>query len=419
LFAYLSVFSGSFTLEVVEVMFSRDVVEKPLHQLIALLLDKSLLKLAPQSGMQGETRYTMLATIQEYARERLQDMGRETEICNLHLTYFLDVAHQAGLEMRGPNQVECLHRLAALRGNLSSALEWAIKTRQTAIALQMVSDLSWFWSMRSEFSEGRLWLEKTAKMPDAPRYPQLYSYALEQLALHAWQQSGSNEARPFVEQALSAARAHDDKWNIAWALSILGHFLVEKSDFSGAQTAFDESNALFQEVHDVWGYAYVVLGLAQTAYIQGDQPTSLPMYEQALSAFRELGDKFFEMVVLRVLGTAQIRQGNLVRGVPALQEALLIAQQLDSKQEIAWALINIGDAATAHGDSVRAVRLYLAAKYIFDSIGVWRQDHEAELEEKLALCRAALSETEFAEAEAQGRAMTMEQAIEMALRTTN
>ena len=83
------------------------------------------------------------------------------------------------------------------------------------------------------------------------------------------------------------------------------------------------------------------------------------------------------------------------------------------------ACINIGDAATAQGDSVRAVRLYLAAKYIFDSIGVWRQDHEAELEEKLALSRAALSETDFAEAEAQGRAMTMEQAIEMALRTTN
>jgi predicted ATPase/transcriptional regulator with XRE-family HTH domain len=416
LFAYLSVFSGGFTLAAAEAMFSQSFTGKSLSNLVASLLDKSLLQQALEHEARLETRYMLLVTIRQFAWERLHELGEATEIRNLHLTYFLDVAHKAGMEMRGPNQVECSHRLTALRDNLSSALEWAIETGQTEIGLQMVSYLSWFWNKRSEFSEGRLWLEKAVKMPDAPQYPQLYSYALEQLALHTWQQSGSNEARPFVEQALSTARAHEDKWNIAWALSILGHFLIEKSDFSGAQTAFDESSALFQEVHDKWGYAYVVLGLAQSAYIQGDQPTSLPMYEEALSAFRELGDKFFENVVLRVMGTAQVRQGNLVRGVPALQEALIIAQQLDSKQEIAWALINIGDAATAQGDSVGAVRLYLAAKYIFDSIGIWRQDHEAELEEKLALCRVALSETGFVEAEAQGRAMATEQAIECALK---
>src|SRR6185503_12191144 len=47
LFVYLSVFSGGFTLEAVEAMFSRRMTEKSLPNLIALLLDKSLLKFAP------------------------------------------------------------------------------------------------------------------------------------------------------------------------------------------------------------------------------------------------------------------------------------------------------------------------------------------------------------------------------------
>jgi predicted ATPase/transcriptional regulator with XRE-family HTH domain len=418
LFAYLSVFSGGFTLDAAEAMFSQSLTGKSISALVASLLDKSLLQRAVEHEARLETRYRMLVTIQQFAWERLLELGEATEIRNLHLIYFLDAAHKASMEMRGSNQVEFLHRLAAMRDNLSSALEWAIKTGQTEIALQMVSNLSWFWNMRSEFSEGRLWLQKVVKLPDAPHYPKLYSYTLAQLALHAWLQSGSNEAIPFVEQALSTARAHDDPWNIAWALSILGHVLVGKSDFSGAQTAFDESKVLFQEVHDKWGYAYVVIGLAQIAYIQGDLASSLALHEEGLAAYRQLGDKFFENVMLRVMGTIQVRQGNITRGVPALQEALLIAQQLDSKQEIAWAIINIGDAASAKGNAVRAVHLYLAARNILDSIGLWRQGNEAELEEKLALCRAALSETEFVKAEAQGRTMTTEQAIECTLKVS-
>jgi predicted ATPase/transcriptional regulator with XRE-family HTH domain len=418
LFAYLSVFSGGFTLEVLEAMFSRNAAEKPMYQLISLLLDKSLLKLAPTSGVQGEARYAMLATIQEYAREHLKEMGKEAEIRNLHLAYFFEAAHQGDVDMRGPRQVACLHRLAVMRDDLSSALEWAIETGQTETALQMAGSLSWFWNMRSEFSEGRLWLEKVVNLPDAPRHPRLYSNTLAHLALHTWLQSGSNDARPLVEQALSTARAHDNQWNIAWALSILGHVLVDKSDFSGAQSAFEESKALFREVHDRWGYAYILLGQAQIAYIQGDLAGSFALHEEALAAYRQLGDRFFENAVLRLMGTVQVRQGNTTRGLPDLQEALLIAQQLDSKQEIAWVLIAIGDAARTDGNAVRAVHLYLASRNILDSIGVWGQHNEAELEEKLALCRTALSETGFVEAHAQGRAMTMEQAIESSLKTS-
>lgn len=81
LFAYLSVFSGGFTLEIVEAIFSRIITEKSLANLIALLLDKSLLKFASRSEKSGEARYTMLVTIQEFARERLKEMGEETAIC--------------------------------------------------------------------------------------------------------------------------------------------------------------------------------------------------------------------------------------------------------------------------------------------------------------------------------------------------
>ena len=61
------------------------------------------------------------------------------------------------------------------------------------------------------------------------------------------------------------------------------------------------------------------------------------------------------------------------------------------------------------------MRLYLAARIIYESIGAWQKSEDTKFENLLAPCRAALHEAAFADAVEQGRAMTMEQAIEYAL----
>ena len=357
----------------------------------------------------------MLVTIQNFAQNCLLDMGQEQEAHKKHVAYFLDLTRQADHKIRGPRQVEWLRRLGSMRDNLRSALDWAIETRQTEIALEMASHLSWFWSMRSEFSEGRQWLGSVVGLPDSSRYAKFYPYALAQLALHTWLQNGPKKGRQFVDQALSVARLGEDKENIAWALNVFGLVLAQERDFTTAQSALEESRALFQEVGDSWGYAFSIGGLAMSAYIQDDLETSLTRHEEELMAYRQLGDMFFENVALRFIGMIHIRKGNLSRGAAALREALVIAQQLDSKQEIALALSFLGDVFQAQGDSVRAVHLYQASKNTLDSIGAWRQDGEGELEEKLASCRVALDKSMFANAVEHGSVMTMEQAIQLAL----
>ncbi len=415
LFAYLSVFSGEFTLEAVDTIFSEMFGGTSVSSLVTMLLDKSLLQRLPNHEAHGEIRFHMLTTIQHFAHMYLQKMGKEAGARNKHLAYFLGLAEQAAKEIRGPNQVEWLQRLTATRDNLRTALEWAIVTKQTEVALQMAGDLSWFWFGRSDLSEGRQWLGKVVNLPDAAHYPKLYAYALAQLTQETWLQSGSKEARPLVEQALSAAHVSDDKWSLGWALLLLGLVLIQESNFIEAESTLEKSKALFGEVHDNWGYVDAILCLALGAYLQGDQAASLALHEESLTGFRQLGDKYFENVALRFIGIIQIRQGNLTRGVAALREALAIAQQLDSKYEIAAALGHIGDAAQAEGSPVRAVHLYWASREIFDSIGVWQQEDTAEFENDLAPCRAALGESEFVQAVEQGRAMSVEQAIKYAL----
>jgi len=404
----LSVFAGSWTLEAAEQVCVETGGDLDVLDLLTHLVDKSLV-------IMDGSRYHMLETTRQYAREKLLDSEEGKALRDQHFAYFLVLAEEGDKEMRGPNQIEWLHRLNAMRDNFRAALEWVIETQQTKAALQMARKLDWSWFVRGEHNEGRHWLGRVLALPDMPEYPESYAEALTQLAHHTWLIIGPKEARPSVERALAIARAHDDKPNTAKALAVLGLVLTHEHNFAAARSMLEESRALFREVHDQWGYATAVICLALGYYLQDDRATALALHEQALELFREAGDRYFESVGLRFIGNLLVKQDNLRRGVAALREALILVQQLDGKWEIYALIWSFAEAAQSSGNPAHAVGLYLAAKNIAESIGAWRQEDDAELENNLVLCRAALGEPEFATALEQGRSMTMEQAIACAL----
>lgn len=411
LFAYLSVFSGAFTLDMAEKILSRPATGK-VSDLITSLLDKSLLQLVFDKD---KPRYTMLVTIQEFARERLREMGEEGEIKNRHLAYFLEFAERGDRELRGANSLEWLRQLGAMIDNLRVAMDWAMETRQTETALRLASRLDWFWFIRSNHNEGRQWLQRVLETPETISYPQAHAEALTQLAHHTWLQIGATEARPFAEQALSIARTHHDKHNIARASSVLGLVLADEKNFAEAQSALEEGQSLYQEVHDEWGYAHILTCLGHVWQVQGDLETAVSLREQALDLFRKLGDRYFESATLGFLGHVRATRGNLERGRAELRESLILAQQLDSRYEIAMNLWSFAKVSQTEGNHRRAVHLYWSAKNAYDSIGAWTKEYEIKFEEYLAFGRTALDELEFSDTVEQGRAMTVEQAIAYAL----
>lgn len=422
LFVYLSVFSGGFTMGDAEAIFAHTVTEKSVPELLALLLDKSLIRRVANES--SEERYEMLVTIQEYAREHLQQKGEEIEARNWHLAYFLDLAEKADKELYGHHQLEWLNRLSATRENLRAALDWAIETNQTKFALQIARKLDWFWMMRSDFVEGAQWLLRVLEMPDISSYPQVHAEVLARLEHHkhllgdyfAAQMEKGRETS-FAEQALSVARAHNDKHNSARALSMIGLNLMNKENFKEGQPVLQESGMLFQQAHDEWGYAYTVFLLGWGNFKQNDFTSALPIIEQAYAIFKKLGDRFFMCVSLRYIGITQIKLGDIQQGVEALRDSLTTAQQIDSKYEIAAAFYRLGQAAQYLGSPARTVSLFWAAKNAHDAIGmgVWTQGLDVEFEPVLERCRTVLGEASFVEAAELGRAMTMEQAIAYAL----
>ena len=413
LFSWLSVFSGGFTLEAAESIFSQAFTETTVSALIASLFDKSLVQRSFDSNAEG--RYAMLGTIQEFARQRLQATDVEAEIRNWHLAYFLDFAGQAEQALRGPAQPQWLNRLNSMHANLRVALDWAIETGQTESALEMARRLWWFWSKRSEFSEGRQWLKRVISLPDASLFPNLYAEVLTQLAHHTCLQFGAKEAKPFVEQAVAIARTAEDRQTLANALMVLGITLAYEEHFEVAQAALEESIALFEQMQDPWGTAVARMSLGYAAVNKDERATALPLMQAALLAFRDLGDQYFQSVCLYETGHLRAKQGEWEEGLAELRESLELSRELGSKYEIAAGLLRLAESEQYRGGSARAVRLYCAARNVYDSIGAWHPDEDLKLEKYLAACRDSLGASAFEEVLAEGRAMTLEQAIAYAL----
>jgi predicted ATPase/DNA-binding XRE family transcriptional regulator len=418
-FACLSAFSGGFTLEAAEAVIPTPPGVSP-AEVIASLVDKSLLQRLPGKAGSG-THYGLLATVRQYARERLREMGLESEIRDRHLNYYLAFATAGDEQLRGADQLVWLQRFASQRDNLRTALTWAIESGQTEPSLRLACRLHWFWFGRSDHTEGRQWLERVLSMPETNRHPELQAEALTQLAHHlfllvhrAWIQSEVVSLRTTVEQALSIARKHNDRHNTARALAMLGLVLIDEEAFDQLPAIMEECQALFDQSGNAWGRAHAVLVLAFAAYSRGDLAASLALNEQALAGFRQVGDRYFISVCLRYIGEIHTRQGSPAQGEPALREALKLSQELDGKYEIAMTLWHFAGAALRTGDPVRAVYLYCAGRSVFVSIGVWLPEDETKFEQLLAPCRDALGEAASAQARAEGEALSMAKAIALA-----
>ncbi|MCS7475987.1 BTAD domain-containing putative transcriptional regulator [Umezawaea endophytica] len=134
LLARLSVFVGGASADAVRWACTDD---DPLD-LLSALVDKSLVGVTEHDG---DVRYGLLATVREYAAEKLADDGTATR----HAEWFTSFAELAEPHVRGRSQALWLARLDRDRGNLDAALDHALAAGHADLALRMFAARLWPW----------------------------------------------------------------------------------------------------------------------------------------------------------------------------------------------------------------------------------------------------------------------------------
>ena len=154
LFARLGVFVGGWTCGTAEAVCG-DGLPMEVFDGLESLTDKSLIRQTDGTG--SESRFVMLETLREYAADKLSQTGELELLQDRHLACFAALGDQSEQELVGPDQVAWLDRLEVEFDNIRAALRRSLAKDREA-GLQLVTDLSRFWRVRGNYSDGSQWL---------------------------------------------------------------------------------------------------------------------------------------------------------------------------------------------------------------------------------------------------------------------
>ena len=450
LFRQLAVFTGGCTLEAAEAVCGADST----LLVLARLVEQSLLRQEPTGD---ETRFGMLETTREYALEQLEASGEADVLRRQHASYYLRLADAAKPELSGPRQAEWLERLEREHANFRAALRWALDMGEADTALRLAAALNGFWEARGHLAEGRHWLEAALaggeSQPPANRAAALHGAAI--LALRQGDHSG---AASLLEEALALRRACGDNAGAAASLNTLANAIMNLGDYVRARACFQESLRMQRELNDPRGVAMALHNLGTLAATEGDHQAARRLLEEGLALRRELGDLAGIALALDNLGVVLRLLGGYAEADSRLEEGLKLRRHLGHKWGISSSLANLAQSALDQGDAARAATLTRESLRIAWEIGdnVWIPNcleelagallHEGQALEAARLLgaaatlrervgcppapyelpriegftagvRARLKPAVLAAQWTAGRAMSLEQAVQAALRT--
>ena len=455
LFRRLSVFVGGCTLEGVEaVCNTKSDLDLDLLEGMASLVDKSLLQQVEQ--MDGESRFVMLETIREYAREKLEASLEGASTKRAHAAYCLVLAEEEATEQSAAEGTEWLERFGLEHDNFRAGLEWLTETGDADWGLRLGAALFRFWEMREYLAEGRDRLGKLLKIPAAAPPTKARARALFAAGVLAGEQGDYSSAEALIGESLDIARQLHDKQGVAVSLNALAVFARDRGDVAVAHSLFEENLALWKELGDQKAVARSLSNLANVVKLQcdysrarylyaeclsifqtlgdrtgvawslnyqgdvardqGDYAAARTLYEQGLAIFRQLGDRWGVAGTLADLGSLAREQRNWPTAHSLYRESIKIFQELEHKRGIARLLECFACSAASQLQAERSLRLAGAAAALRRNIGApLTAAEQVKLEASLDPARQALTNTASTTAWLEGWTMPVEKAIEEVL----
>jgi tetratricopeptide (TPR) repeat protein len=220
------------------------------------------------------------------------------------------------------------------------------------------------------------------------------------------------------EEALAILRELGDQSGIAVSLNCLGNVALDQGDSPVARALYEESLVIRRQLGDRWGVASSLNNLGNVAHDQGDYLAARALYEQSLAIARELGDQWRVARSLSDLGIVAHDQGDYGVAGALHQEVLVIRRDLGDRLGIAISLEGLAAVFAGLGSSLRAARIWGAAERQRAVVGspLWPRDRP-DYNRNVAVARAA-DDAAFDDAWREGGALTLEQAIDLALDQT-
>ena len=454
LFHMMSVFAGGWTLTMAEPIAAQDGCgATEVLDCLTALADSNLV--THENHPDREPRFSMLETVREFGLERLAAEGQSEDLHERHARYFAALAAPTVEVIGGPEPHIWLDRLEAERDNFRSALRWAISAGQGELAQRISGSLWEFWGVRGSMAEGRRWLElaleadrrDTAARAEAllgagnmawrtAEYDAAGAHFEAGLAL--FRRLGDDRgivrtlncrgllemargrldvAQADLEESVALARHIGDLHAIARVLNNLGGNAIRRGDYEQAREVLEECASVSRRIDSPRSLAYALSNLGVLAHDQGDLEHARIWLEESRDLFDSHGDRSQVAQLTCHLGQVALAEGDIQLARHTFGESLELSREVGNRLLIANVLRHLGQLSLATAAPRRSAQLFGAAEQLREQVS-WnrasafeREEYEAALSRLMTLLNAEGLSAAWAE----GRAMSMDDAISYAL----
>ena len=411
LFERLGVFAGDFSLDAVEAVTVGESWAADLLGTLLELVDGSLLRRHDDHAL---PLFSMLVPVREIASARFELDPDAAAVRRAHAEYYVGLAAETELLLRGATQPAALDRLEAERDDLRAGCRHLIAVGEVDVVADVVWRLYLYWWIRSLLPEVKAWMEVVLES-GLQLSPRTRAIALAFSSWVALWQPDSEISTERMEEAVVLFRAVGDEFSVGLALTIasLSYMSVTPADLDRAEERQRSALALDAVRHDATFHSLFESVLGRILHLRGDASGAVECYERAREIAGRAGDEFAERIALNQIGWSRIATGE---PQPELfTRALELSLRLRNEDGDAYALEGLAGSAAVVGDVERAGFLLGAAEALRARTGLHEQrsyvTYQSFVDAVLATDRAA----EFEAARVVGRRMPRRAVLEIAL----
>ena len=401
----LAVFSGGFTLDAAAAVCVDGEPERALD-LIGRLVDASLVVAKEHAG--GGTRYLLLETVRQYAREIGETAGTERRLARFMLG-FVERAQSAQLS----ELQEWVAELEPELGNLRAALTWSRDDGEAEWLLRLAGGVWRFWWVTGDLDEGRSWLDLALER-DRGSDPALRAEALEGAAGLAWAAGDLEQAREHADEALPLFSAVGDHRGEQAALIVLGHVELARDHYARARSLFERSRKLGERYGPRSCLATSLHNLASVAYGRRDLERANHLYHDARVLFEQDRDTYGAALSDLYLGLVAVETGRHDDAAGRFRDALPVFRQMRFPQYASQCIGGIAAVVRAREQPEEATRLLAAASALRGRAGIAPIGPATLWERERTGARTDLGDASFAVAWAEGLDLGDEEAYDRA-----
>jgi predicted ATPase len=362
----LSVFAGGFTIAAAESVCGDESVAPAaldgadVLDLIERLASSSLVSVDERADV---ARYHLRESVRAYGAEKLRQSGEEDVVRDRHLAWCIALSE-------GTPFLDETGALTPELDNVRAALRWSIERGAARDGFRLLYATFDLWYLGGHHREGEAWFAELDALPSGADRTSARANAMAIAGYFSYLRGDLAEAQARLSESRAIAEERADEGALAISLHMLGILDVARGRLASAGSMRERALEINRRLGRTrWAITNQIVLLARESQ---DPRAILDEAKEALAAARREGFAWGIATALDRVGEAALELGDLDAAASALEESLTLKGAALSEQRVTRPMELLGVVAAQRGERPRAAELFAEALVVARRAGLRR-----------------------------------------------